>query len=265
MLSTEQWDEAAAILWKAFEEKRQQPPLSVTFPEMDMTDAYRIQERFVAARIAAGHTIGGYKIGLTSKAMQELAGVDEPDYGALLDFFFVENGAALASSDYIRPAVEIEIAFVMRDPLSGPGVTAADVIAATDYIVPAIELVDFRLDLKNRRKGIYDTVADLASCGAVILGGNRKSLGDVDLHEVAGRLVKNGETIEEGQATAVMGTPVNAIVWLANKLYEIGGVAFEPGHVILSGSFIKITSARPGDRFRAEFDNNLGEVAFDLA
>ena len=198
------------------------------------SDAYRIQERFAADRIAEGHQITGYKVGLTSKAMQEMAGVDEPDYGVLLDFLMREDGAALDTQRFIRPAVEIEIAFVMKDELRGPGVTAEDVIAATDHVLPAIEIVDFRLSLKNRRQGILDTVADLASCGAVIVGRTRLQLDQIDLGSVTGQLLKNGEVLEEGAASEVLGNPVNAIVWLANKLGEISDITFQPGHTILS-------------------------------
>lgn len=260
MMSDEDRAQAAATLWRAFEDKVQAPPLSATYPDMDIIDAYRIQERFAAARTAEGHEVTGYKIGLTSKAMQEMAGVDEPDYGVLLDFLMAESGATLASSEFIRPAVEIELAFVMKDELRGPGVTADEVVAATDYVVPAIEIVDFRLAFKGRRGGILDTVADLASCGKVVVGGNRCALDKIDPAAVTGRLLKNGEEAETGAAAAVLDNPVNAIVWLANKLGEVSDVTFQPGHTILSGSFIRIVRAEAGDRFVAEFDSDLGSV-----
>lgn len=259
MTETER-DQAAEILWQAFIEKKQQPPLSATFPEMEIIDAYRIQERFADARIRDGHEVTGYKVGLTSKAMQEVAGADEPDYGVLLDFFMETSGVSFDSTQFFGPAVEIEIAFVMKKALRGPGVSFADVVDATDYVLAAIEIVDFRLEFKNRRAGIFDTVADLASCGSVVLGSEKVGLDDLDLENIQGRLLKNGEEVAKGSSAAVLGNPINAIAWLANKLGEISNVTFEPGHVVLSGSFIKIARAKLGDSFVAEFDSGLGNV-----
>lgn len=260
MLSDNQVREAAEVLWRAFRDKKQATPVSVTYPEMEVEDSYRIQQRFVADREAEGHRVRGYKVGLTSKPMQDMAGVKEPDFGAMFDFFFVPEASTLRAADYFDPGVEIEIAFVMKDALKGPGVNAADVIRATDFVVPAIEMVDFRYERQGRRKGIFDTVADLASCGAVVLGGNPMRLADVDVRAVGGSLIKNGVTETAGVSVSVMGNPVNAIAWLANKLGEIGGVTFEPGHTILSGSFIRIVPVGAGDHIVARFDSGFGDV-----
>ena len=264
MMTEAELNEAAETLWRGFREVEAQPALSITYPEMDVEDAYKVAETFVAHREAEGHRVRGYKVGLTSKPMQEIAGSTEPDFGALLDFFFVPESSTLKARDFIQPMVEIEIAFVMKEALRGPGVHAADVIRATDFVVPAIELVDFRLDRKERRKGIFDTVADLASCGKVIMGGNPMRLEDADIRTVHGSLIKNGTEEAAGYASAVLGNPVNAIAWLANKLGELGGVTFEPGHVILSGSFIKVAPVAAGDEIVARFDSGFGDVALSF-
>lgn len=262
MLDDADVKKGAAVLWTGFRDKAPQTPLSVTFPQADITDAYRIQEHFVNDRLDEGHRIRGYKVGLTSKPMQEQAGIKEPDFGALLDFFFVPEASTLNTADFVDPAIEIELAFVMKEPLRGPGINTADVIRATDFILPAIEVVDFRLARKGRREGsgIFDTVADLASCGAVVLGGNPMRLQDINIAQVGGACVRNGEIEKVGVASQVLGNPINAIAWLANKLGEMGDITFEPGHTILSGSFIAIVPAAAGDHFVARFDNDFGNV-----
>lgn len=266
MLNDSDIRKGADTLWAGFQTRVPQTPLSVTFPDADFEDAYRIQELFIRDRLAEGHEIKGYKVGLTSKPMQEQAGIDEPDYSTLLDFFFVPDAATINISDMVDPAIEIEIAFVMKEPLKGPGITADDVVRATDYVVPAIEVVDFRLAREGRREGsgIFDTVADLASCGAVVLGANRKTLDEVDIANVTGSCIRNGEVVATGLSAEVLGNPINAIAWLANKLGEMGDITFERGHTILSGSFIAIVEAAAGDRFVARFDNGFGDVSLDF-
>ncbi len=261
-LTAEQIAHSAQLLHTAFHERRQVPPLSATYPEAGIEDAYRIQQQFIEQRLAEGRRIRGYKVGLTSKVMQALLNYHEPDFSALLDNFFVPEAADLDMARFLAPAIEIEIAFVMKSSLRGPGVNTADVIRATDFVLPAIELVDFRITEEGRRKEstIFDTVADLASCGAVILGGNPMDLRDIRIAEVRGACIRNGEPVESGIATQVMGNPINAIAWLANKLGEIGGVTFEPGHTILSGSFIRLVRVAAGDHFLARFDQGLGDV-----
>ncbi len=262
MLTPEQITQGAQLLHTAFTDKRQLPPLSMTFPDADIEDAYGIQQRFIEQQLAEGRRIKGYKVGLTSKVMQVLTNHNEPDFSALLDNFFLPEASTLDMAQFLAPALEIEIAFVMKASLRGPGVNTADVIRATDFVLPAIELVDFRIAEEGRRKdsSIFDTVADLASCGAVVLGGNPMDLRDINIAEVRGTCIRNGEPAESGMATQVMGNPINAIAWLANKLGALGGVTFEPGHTILSGSFIRLVRAAPGDHFVARFDQGLGDV-----
>ena len=262
MLKDDEVARGAQILHSAFEAHRQVPPLSVTFPDADIEDAYRIQQRFVDQRVSEGRRVRGYKVGLTSKVMQALTDHDEPDFSALLDDFFLPEASSLAMSRFLDPRIEIELAFVMKDSLRGPGINTADVIRATDFILPAIEIVDFRVAQEGRRKGstIFDTVADLASCGAVILGGNPIDLRQINIAQVRGTCMRNGEPAESGMALQVMGNPINAIAWLANKLGALGGITFEPGHTILSGSFIRVVRVSAGDHFVASFDQGLGDV-----
>ncbi|MEZ4712168.1 MAG: hypothetical protein R3A44_33580 [Caldilineaceae bacterium] len=232
------------------------PSPKQTFPNMEMEDAYRIQQLCVDQWVADGAQIKGYKVGLTSKAMQEASGINEPDYGVLLDRFFIPEAATIRHADFFGPLVEIELAFVMKASLAGPHVNAADVIRATDFVLPSIELVDRRL---SNRVGVVDTISDLASCGAVILGGNPVRLTDSDIRSVTGSVLKNGEVLATGSAADVLGNPVNAVIWLANKLHEFG-VTFQAGHVILTGSFVKLVPAAPGDHFVARFDHGFGDV-----
>ena len=262
MLNDAEIQKAAEVLRTGFRTKTQQTPLSVRFPEADIGDAYRIQERFIAQRREEGRHIQGYKIGLTSKPMQELFGVDEPDYGALLDSFFAPEASSIKMADCLEPMIEIELAFVMKKALGGPGANAAHVIRATDFVLPAIEVVDFRVAREGRRKGagVFDTVADLASCGFVVLGGNPMRLKDISIAQVGGACLRNGAIEQVGVAAQVMGNPINAVAWLANKLGEMGRGPFQPGHVILSGSFIRLVPVAAGDHFVAQFDSGFGDV-----
>lgn len=232
--------------------------LTRRYPEIETEDSYHIQEYVIDAFKAQGKSVKGYKIGLTSKAMQEMAGASEPDYAAMVDDMFVPESSTLKRSDWSDPLVEIEVAFVMKERLQGPGVNAAEVIRATDFILPAIELVDFRV-ARAPGMDVRDTIADLAAVGAVVLGGNPIKLEDVDVRDIGGQLIINDEVREEGKSDAVLGNPVNAVVWLVNKLSEFG-IAFEPGDVILSGSFVRALPVSAGDRVVARFDKGLGDV-----
>ena len=225
-----------------------------------MEDAYRIQEQVVQQFREAGHKVRGYKIGLTSRAMQEMAGSTEPDYSAMLDFMFYPEAGESPRSDWQQPLVEIEMAFVMKERLAGPGINVADVIRATDFVLPAIEIVDFRVAY-GPGMDVRDTIADLAAVGGVILGGNPVDLRDIDIRNVQGKLLINGEPREEGNSVEVLGNPLNAVACLANKLAGFG-VAFEPGDVILSGSFLRALPVAAGDQIVARFDSGFGDVNF---
>lgn len=232
------------------------PQLTETWADIEIADAYEIQQLNIRRRLAEGGLIRGHKVGLTAKAMQEMLGVTEPDYGHLMgDMFYVEN-EFIPTTKFIAPRAEIEVAFVLGKPLKGPGVTVADVMRATDYICPSIEIVDSRItDWKLR---ISDTIADNASSAAVVLGGRPTLLTDVDPALIGANLRKNGELVETGCSGAVLGNPVNAVAWLANNLAQFG-VTLEAGHVILPGSCTRMVPVAQGDVIRADFDG-LGHV-----
>ena len=232
-------------------------PISNRCPEADVDDAYRIAIAVRDLKRAAGHTVKGHKIGLTSKAMRQLTNATEPDYGFIYDDWFALEGSAVSRATMNRPLVEVELAFVMRDELRGPHVNVADVIRATDFVLPALEIVDSRYNARGKNT-LVDSIADGAMCGFVVLGGRPMDLLDVDLRRMSASLSINGDIMETGSAGAVMGNPLNAVVWLANKLHEFD-VEMQPGDVILSGSFVKEIPFKAGDSIVALFDE-LGEV-----
>jgi 2-oxo-hept-3-ene-1,7-dioate hydratase/2-keto-4-pentenoate hydratase len=235
------------------------PLLTKTYAGITVEDAYKIQEAFVARRVAAGARIKGYKVGLTSKAMQDMAGSSEPDFSAMTDDLFLPEDTPLPMSRFFDPMIEIEIAFVMKHALKGPGILPVDVIRATDFVLPAIEIVDFRV-ARAPGMNITDTVADLAACGSVVLGANPRRLESIDVRRVKGSIILNGKVEQEGEASAVLGNPVTSVAWLANKLGEFG-VTFEPGHVVLTGSFVRAIPVKAGDDVVCAFDSGFGNVA----
>jgi 2-keto-4-pentenoate hydratase len=259
MLTDEQRREAAAALYAAERDRAPIPLITTTYPGADVEDAYRIAMLVTEMKLAAGRRIKGHKVGLTSKAMRSISQATEPDYGTLFDDWFVDEGSIIDAARLNRPLVEVELAFVLKDQLAGPGVNAADVIRATDFILPALEIVDVRY---NDRVKLVDSIADAAACGLVVLGGNPRRLTDIDIRRIGGSLSKNGEIEETGVASAVMGNPINAIAWLANKLGSFG-VVLEPGHVVLSGSFIRAVPFGKGDHLVALFDT-LGEITLSV-
>ncbi len=257
MLTQDRHQAAALALWNADESKQPIAPLTETFPGIDVVDAYEIQLANIRRRIEAGALVRGHKVGLSAKAMQQMLGVHEPDYGHLLDDMFVDEGSSVPMSRFCQPRAEIEVAFVLGSRLEGPGVTVADVIRATDHVLPSIEIVDSRVvDWKIK---IEDTVADNASSAALVLGGRPTRLTDVDPALIGANLRKNGEIVETGCSGAVLGNPVIAVAWLANKVARFG-VALEPGHVIMPGSCTRMVPIAAGDHIRADFDG-LGHVS----
>jgi 2-keto-4-pentenoate hydratase len=250
---------AAAALYRAELDDEPITPISETYPDADVADAYRISMAVTELKVKAGRVVKGHKIGLTSKAMRELLDAGEPDYGTMFDDWFVLEGGVVPRSRMNRPLVEVEVAFVLQSPLVGPGVNAVDVIRATDFVLPCIEVVDTRQTGRGP-KPLVDSISDAAACGRVVLGGRPARLMDIDIRRIGASLSINGSIEQSGVAAAVMGNPINAVAWLANKLHEFG-VEPEAGHVILSGSFIKAIPFEPGDTVVALFDH-LGEVAF---
>jgi len=246
-------------LVEAYRTRKALPLLSKAYAGIEVQDSYRIQEAFVERRVAEGARIKGYKVGLTSKAMQEMSGATEPDFSAMTDDLFIPEATPIPHTRFFDPMVEMEIAFVMKSALSAPGVLPMDVIRATDFVVPAIEIVDFRV-ARAPGMNIIDTVADLAACGAAVLGANPRRLDTIDIRRVKGEILRNGQVEFSGEASAVLGNPVTAVAWLANKLGEFG-VSFQPGDVILTGSFVRAFTVNPGDEILCRFDQGLGEVA----
>lgn len=230
---------------------------SVLHPEVTVDDGYAIAMAVRDLKLAAGRKVKGHKIGLTSKAMRDMTGAKEPDYGFIYDDWFVMEGSVVQRAKMNRPLVEVELAFVMNEELAGPSVHVADVIRATDFILPALEIVDFRYE-KPGVNPLVDSIADTAWCGGLVLGANPMKLTDVDVRRIGASLSINGEIVESGTSSAVMANPINAVAWLANTLAQFG-TSLKPGDVILSGSFIKAVPFDAGDSLVALFDQ-LGEV-----
>jgi len=234
-------------------------PISRAHPELTADDAYAIQainahSREVSATAPA--RVVGHKIGLTSKPMQELLGVDQPDYGVLYDDRVHATGVELDVSGLIAPRIEPELAFVLRDDLHGPGVTAADVLAATESVIPALEVIDSRI--RDWKITLVDTIADNASCHCAVLAAERHPVAEVDLPAAAVAMSVDGEVRQQGVGAAVLGDPAEAVAWLANALAG-HGVALKAGHVVLSGSLTAAVPIAAGNRVVADF-GPLGRV-----
>jgi 2-oxopent-4-enoate/cis-2-oxohex-4-enoate hydratase len=222
-------------------------PLTERFPDLDMHEAYQISRELLSLRLLDGERVIGKKIGVTSKAVQDMLNVREPDFGFLTDAMQVEDGGCLGPSyKLLQPRVEAEIAFILEKGLRGPGVTAQDVLMATQSIAPCFEIVDSRI--KDWKIRIQDTVADNASCGAFVLGRQRLDPRDYDLSALRVRVFKNEQLISEGLGAAVQGSPLQAVAWLANTLGGLG-VELSPGDIILSGSLVPLAPASSGDYF----------------
>lgn len=257
MLTDDQRREAAAALRNAERSRVPIPPLTETWPGIDVYDAYAIQLIQVKAKLDEGATVQGMKVGLTSQAMQEMLGVDEPDFGHLLAGMFVLDGGSVPGAQFCAPRIEPEIAFVLGEQLQGPGITAADVLAATEAIVPALEIIDSRIE--GWRIKLADTVADAASSARVVLGETRAAPADLDLAALGVVMSKNGDIVEKATGAAVMGHPANAVAWLANKLSELK-TGLEAGYVIMPGACTRAIPVEPGDSIEADFDG-LGQVS----
>ena len=240
----------ARELFSALRQGSVVPPLSGRDPALRIDDAYAISLSILAARKAEGERVVGKKIGVTSKAVQDMLGVHQPDFGFLTDRMWVRGETIdIAGHGLIQPRAEAEIAFVLKQGLSGTRVTAAQVIAATDHIAPCFEIVDSRI--ADWRIGIVDTVADNASCGVFVLGEARGDPRDWDLPALHVTVSKNGAPLSEGYGSAVQGSPAEAVAWLANTLGAYG-VTLDAGDVILSGSLVPLEPARAGDVFEME-------------
>lgn len=231
-------------------------PLTERYPGLDVRDAYAIQLALVARKTAAGARVVGKKIGLTSRVMQQQLGVDQPDYGHLFDTMTVLEGADVPMAELLQPRVEPEIAFVLRRDLTGPGVTREQVLAATAYVTPAIEIIDSRL--RDWKIKLCDTVADNGSAARVVLGSAITRPDAVDLRLVGCVLEKNGEVLGTGAGAAALGDPALAVAWLANTLATFG-IPLKAGEIILPGALTRSEPVRAGDSIRVTYDR-LGSV-----
>lgn len=256
MITGSQRQAAADLLWAAEQQRMPIPPLVHRYRELDVVDAYEIQLLNIARRRAEGASIVGHKVGLSSRAMQEMMGVDEPDYGHLLSDMVLFERQPIDASRYCYPRVEVEVGFILREPLPGEGCDEQDVLAATEAIVPSIELIDSRIE--DWRISLVDTIADNASSAGLLLGTGRARPDEVDPADVAAVLHRNGEVVAKGHSSAVLGNPATAVAWLARTVAAFG-VTLEAGHVILPGSCTQAIDVRPGDSFVAEFEG-LGSV-----
>jgi 2-oxo-hept-3-ene-1,7-dioate hydratase len=232
-------------------------------PEITMADAYAIQHAWVDLKIAAGNPLKGYKIGLTSRAMQMAVGINEPDHGVLLEDMFFESGNTVPIDRFIAPRLEVELAFVLDKRLKGPNVTLFDVLDATRYVMPALEIIDARAFMKDPETGytrkVFDTISDNAANAGIVLGGRPVRVHDVDLRWVSATLSQNGVIEETGVAAGVLNHPANGVVWLANRLAGYD-VALEEGQVILSGSFTRPIHLNKGDTIQADY-GPLGTIS----
>ncbi|MFY0679924.1 MAG: fumarylacetoacetate hydrolase family protein [Thalassovita sp.] len=251
---------AAHSLIEAEKTAVQAPQVSVQFPNVEIDDAYAISQTVARLRAEAGGVLIGHKVGLTSKAMQASSKIDEPDYGHVFQDMMIEDGASVNTADFCRPRVEPELTFIMNKSLRGPNVTLNDVLNATEWVVPSIEIIDARV-LEPRK--IYDTVSDNGAAAGLILGKKRFRPDDIDLRWAGALFRRNGEIEETGIAAGVMDHPGNAVAWLCNKLASFD-VGMQAGHLILSGSFTRPVFASKGDELVADF-GPLGSVSVTFA
>lgn len=255
MLSNDEIERVAARLDEAERTKQQIRMLSLEYPGMSIEDAYAIQRAWIALKVKNGRRIKGHKIGLTSKAMQNAVGIREPDLGTLLDDMFYADGAEIPCARFISLRIEAELAFVLKSPLKGPECSIFDVLNATDYVTPALEILDTRVqrsDPSGATRKIVDTISDNAANAALVVGGRPFKPDAVDMRWVSALVYRNGQLEETGVAAGVLNHPANGVAWLANKLHP-HGVGLEAGQLILSGSFIRPIDAKQGDTFHADY------------
>jgi 2-keto-4-pentenoate hydratase len=252
---------AAETLLGAYASRLPVAPLTAARPDLSATDAYAIQLAQVTSWTAGGAVVKGHKVGLTSAAMQRQLGVDQPDFGHLVDTMFLPEGTAADYGRLLQPKAEPEIALVLGRPLRGPGVTVAEALAAVDFVLPALEIIDSRI--ADWKITLPDTIADNASSGAVVLGSRPVRPESVDLALTGGLLLRNGRIEGTGAGGAVLGSPVNALVWLVNTLGTLG-VGLEAGHVVLPGSVCAAIPFGPGDTVSAAFDR-IGSVSITFS
>ena len=236
--------------------------ISKRYPDMTVIDAYSIQRAWVNLKLESGRRRIGWKIGLTSRAMQRSAGITEPDYGQLLDSMLLWSGSRINAQDFIVPRIETELAFQLKSPLKGPNCSLFDVLSATEWVIPSLELIDARVEIEDpetgARRKVLDTISDNAANAAIILGGTPVRPEAVDLTRVSATLSRNEIVEDSGVAAAVLTHPGHGVAWLANKIADYGE-QLDAGSIVLSGSFTSPIPARPGDTFYANY-GELGVV-----
>lgn len=226
------------------------PLLTARYPKMEVEDSYKVQSLWRQRKEAAGGVVRGHKIGLTSKAMQDATGITEPDYGVIFEDMIFESGLSVPWERYTHPRIEVELAFVLKDELRGPGVNIFDVLRATEYVVPALEILDSRIEMKGRT--IVDTISDNAAMGAMVIGGTPVAPDQIDLPRVGAALYVDNEVIETGLGAGVLGHPANGIHWLANRICQFGE-SLKPGEIVLAGSFTRPAWISKGQAVFADY------------
>ncbi len=256
-----------ALARRLYDARKSRQPLrhfSAEFPGMTVADGYAVQQAWVKLEQADGHAIRGRKIGLTSRAMQQASQITEPDYAPLMSDMFFEQGGDIPADRFIAPRVEVELAFVIGRELTGPRVSLFDVLAATDYVCPAIEIIDARIEQFDREtrapRKVFDTIADFAANAGIVLGGRPVRPDALDLRWIGAMLFKNGVIEETGLAAGVLNHPASGVAWLANKIAP-HDERLNPGDVVLAGSFTRPTPGQAGDTLHADY-GPLGTVSF---
>jgi len=260
-------DTIAALARQLYDARKTRTPLrhfSAQHPGMTIEDGYAIQRAWVQLELADGRTIKGRKIGLTSRAMQLSSQITEPDYAPLMDDMFFDTGTDIPIERFIAPRVEVELAFILGKPLKGPGITLFEVLSATEYVTPALEIIDARIEQFDREtrapRKVFDTISDFAANAGIVLGGRPVKPTDVDLRWCGALLHKNGVIEETGLAAAVLNHPATGVAWLANKIAPYDE-QLNPGDVVLAGSFTRPTGGVRGDTFHADY-GPLGSISF---
>ena len=266
-MTPEQHKDAARALLQAEETGRQCGLLSLTYPDMTLDDAYAVQQALVMQKLLNGRRKIGWKIGLTSRAMQQALNITTPDSGVLLDDMAFPSATIVPARRFIQPRVEAEIAFVMKSPLPGADCTAADIIAATDYVTPALEILDTRIRRSDPATGqariITDTISDNAANAGIVTGPERHPIDAQDLRRVGVIVKRNSEVEETGLGAGVLDDPVTSVLWLARRMADYGQ-QIEPGDIVLSGSFVRPVECPPGTHIHADF-GPFGSVEISFA